>query len=242
MSELLSSLGVRPSSSRALGLIAIVVGVTASALVVASAVTALLGVPPVLVQAGAWVLWLGWLGLVFPRHRVLVGDGVARKPYREAFVRDLLPGVACNFALLLRPAVHGLVDASSHVAAVAWQALVGVGVALVVGGAALIISGVRVIGVARTFFVYEYRQHAGPVVSGIYSVIRHPLFVGGELGSLGLALCVGTPDALALAAVNVAVLPAYVLLEDRRCSQVMGEAYRRYRLVTGAVVPRAPRP
>jgi protein-S-isoprenylcysteine O-methyltransferase Ste14 len=175
---------------------------------------------------------------VFPKHRLLETPWDCAKPYRLAFARDLLPGVGCNFALLLGPAVQGLAG-GTHTSPPTPSLLAGT--ALLLAGAALIGAGVHAIGIARIFFVYEYMPATGPVMRGVYRVIRHPLFLGGELASIGLALCIGTPDALMLAAVNLLVLPAYVLLEDRRSAKVMGDAYAGYRNATGAVIPRGRR-
>jgi protein-S-isoprenylcysteine O-methyltransferase Ste14 len=237
MTELLLALGSRPSSTSALRFVAAVLSATACMLLAGIALTELLGVPAAVVQGGAWLLWLTWLGAVFPRDRLVPILTRCPYPYRLAFARELLPGIGCNFALLLRPAVHGLLASEMHRSTPPTLLLGG---ALALAGAALIGAGIHAIGVARTFFVYEYVEHRGtPVIRGIYRSIRHPLFLGGITISMGLAIAVGDPGAIALAAINVCVLPAYVLLEDRRCSKVMGDPYSRYRTVSGAVVPRS---
>ena len=112
-------------------------------------------------------------------------------------------------------------------------------------GTSLIVLGARALGVARTLFVHEYLpvgdEPGGIMRSGIYSYIRHPLFVGGIACSVGMALCVGTRQALVLAALNLCSLPAYVIFEDLRCSQVIGPSYVQYQEAVGAVVPRVRR-
>jgi protein-S-isoprenylcysteine O-methyltransferase Ste14 len=118
-----------------------------------------------------------------------------------------------------------------------------VGACLTLVGVALIASATSVIGVARAFFVHEYEDVGGGLVMrGIYERIRHPLFLGGMALSLGLALVVGASEGITVAIVNVAVLPAYLLFEERRCAIVIGGPYERYRSSTGAILPRAWRP
>lgn len=241
VTALVVALGWRPTwEGRAL-LVAVVVAATGGFLALGALAIDVCGLPAVAVQIASWTIWLLWLGLVFPRSRERVRVPVADLPYRRAFLEEILPGIAWSFAQLGRPAFEGLIRGKPFADGLTLAA----GVPVVLAGASLIALGTSALGVARTLFVHEYLpigdESGGITHEGIYSYIRHPLFVGGVACSAGLALCVGTRQALVLAALNVASLPAYVVFEDLRCCQVIGPSYIDYRHSVGAVVPRVRR-
>ncbi|HKG40262.1 MAG TPA: methyltransferase [Conexibacter sp.] len=235
MSELLLTLGWRTSRDGALRFIGVIGAVTVGIVIATLALGEITGIPAIVVQLAMWTGWLLWLGIFFPRSRLRMDASDCEHPYHLAFVRELLPGIGVNFALLLRPAALGLFEGPTPHAGVPALA----GVCLTIGGVALIASATNVIGIARAFFVHEYEDVRGGLVArGVYEHMRHPLFIGGMALSLGLALLVGVAEGVELAALNVAILPAYLYFEERRCSIVIGEPYRRYRSATGAVLPR----
>lgn len=233
MSDLLLALGWRTRSAEALRFMATIGAATAAIVALSIALGMAAHVPAVVVQALMWSVWLGWLRFVFPRRAR--ARAICERPYHLAFVRELLPGIGGNFALLLRPVAQGVVEGAAPGGGL--HALIG---ACLVGcGAALIATATTEIGIARAFFVHEYVRQGGSLVrSGIYRHIRHPLFLGGLALSLGFALTTGAHEAIALALVNVCALPAYVLCEESRCTKVIGEPYLAYRSRSGAVLPR----
>jgi protein-S-isoprenylcysteine O-methyltransferase Ste14 len=238
MTTLVLALGWRPTwIGRAL-LVAVVVAATGAFLALGALAIDVCGLPALAVQAVSWAIWLLWLGAVFPRSRARVHARLADLPYRRAFISEILPGIGCSFAQLARPAFEGL----SRGRPFADGLTLSVGLLVALAGVTLIVLGASALGVARTLFVHEYLpvgdERDAITRAGIYSYIRHPLFVGGIACSVGLALCVGTPQALVLAALNLCSLPAYVIFEDLRCSRVIGPSYVQYRDAVGAVVPR----
>ena len=240
MTTLVLALGWRPTWGARVRLTAAVAAGTLGFLAVGVVAIDLLGVPATLVQACSWGGWLLWLGIVFPRSSLRQGVEFSQLPYRRAFMHEILPGIACSFAQLLRPALEGALGSGERpIERPVW---ILAGALLVAAGSVLIAAGVRALGVARVLFVHEYvpagEEGAGITSKGIYSRIRHPLFLGGIACSVGLGLCVGTPEALRLAALNVCSMPVYVWFEDRRCSRIMGDPYTRYRQRVGAVLPR----
>ncbi len=107
--------------------------------------------------------------------------------------------------------------------------------AIIPGGAALIIVGVALVVLARR----ELAQHGQPtdpglatsrlVTTGVFSVSRNPLYLGGVCILGGIALALNLPWVLAL------LLPAmvachYVLIapEERYLAARFGEKYRVY--------------
>ncbi len=107
--------------------------------------------------------------------------------------------------------------------------------AIVLGGAALIIVGATLVVLARR----EFAQHGQPtdpgrptsklVTTGVFSVSRNPLYLGGICILVGIALALNLPW------VFVLLLPAlvacyYVLIapEERYLAAKFGDEYRMY--------------
>ena len=107
--------------------------------------------------------------------------------------------------------------------------------AIIPGGAALIIVGATLVVLARR----EFAQHGQPtdpglptskvVTTGVFSVSRNPLYLGGVCILVGIALAVNLPWVLVL------LLPAlvachYVLIapEERYLAAKFGEEYAMY--------------
>lgn len=106
---------------------------------------------------------------------------------------------------------------------------------IILGGAALIILGAVLVVLARR----EFAQHSQPtdpgqptsklVTTGVFSVSRNPLYLGGVCILAGIALAFNLPWVLVL------LLPAliachYVLIapEEKYLAARFGEEYRRY--------------
>ena len=240
MAELVEALGWRVGFASEVLLLAMIGGATFVLLVVGTAAAAVGPAAIILVQVCIWVIWLGWLGQAFPRNAGRDTLSPCPLPYRRAFTREILFGIAVAFSQMLRPAFYGIL--ASGVPPSGWNPappLVMVGVPLAVLGVTVVALGVSTLGMARTLFVYEYVASARRVtVEGIYRILRHPLFLGGTAVSAGLAALTGNPVAIVLALVNVGVVPIYVRLEDRRCCTVLGRPYVDYRAAVGGLVPR----
>jgi protein-S-isoprenylcysteine O-methyltransferase Ste14 len=235
MVELLGALGWRANFRGRLRLIALAGIPTVLLLVAGLALAAVFSLPMVLVQAAIWAAWLFWLGIVFPLNSRRDAELPCRWSYRRAFSREILLGISVAFSQFLRPVLAGIVEGGP----IASNQLLGVGATLSIAGASAIVIGVSVLGVARTLFVHEYAPGEQQVVeAGIYRFVRHPLFLGGALASLGLAICTGSAIAVELGFLNACVLPIYVRLEDRRCCAVLGREYVDYSIAVGSVVPR----
>ena len=236
MAELLRGLGFARARWWAVAwlLTAITVATTAF-LVLAPALAAVLGVSLLVVHAAFWVVWLVWLGIVFPRSRRAWLRGFGAGAFRPAFYLEILPGIGCSFAQIARPAAAGLVAGPRLTVA---GALAGGAIVLV--GLGLIVLGVRRLGIAGTLFVREY-EALPPLLErgGVFREIRHPLFVGGVVLALGSAVVAGRADALLLSVVNVLAVPLYVRFEDARCGEIFGADYLPYRAHVGGALPRA---
>lgn len=236
MTDLLSALHWKVSLSRAFYLMATIATVTILALVFGAIAVAFTPVSAVVLQSSLWGLWLIWLGLVFPRSRQRDQQEPCIYPYRRAFQREILFGVAIAFSQILRPLVSGFLAANQNMSV---PPLATIGLPLAIAGASILVAGISALGVARTLFVYEYVPTDKPVTAiGIFRVLRHPLFLGGAMISLGLGICTGTQSGIELGLVNACIVPIYVHLEDRRCSTALGQEYVDYRTTVGGVIPR----
>jgi len=103
-----------------------------------------------------------------------------------------------------------------------------------------IIQAMRVVGIHNAAFVPEFIDHQDfePIRSGIYGVVRHPLFWGGIGYSVGLAVAAATPTAYALGTINLAYGLLYNWLDDRRLRNVFGTRYAAYSDQVPAILPR----
>lgn len=121
--------------------------------------------------------------------------------------------------------------------------------AIIAGGAALIIVGVALVVLARR----EFDQHGQPtdpglptgklVTTGVFSVSRNPLYLGGVCVLLGIALAVNLPWLLMLLPPAL-VACHYVLIapEERYLAARFGAEYRTYVASVHRWLGRARRP
>jgi protein-S-isoprenylcysteine O-methyltransferase Ste14 len=236
MAELLKALGWRLRPIDCIRLTALIGTVTTAVLVAGLTLAAATPISIFIVQAGIWAAWLLWLGVVFPRNGRRDAESPVPYPYRRAFKREILLGISVAFSQFLRPTVAGAV---LHEPATAPVEALAIGVPLLLVGVVMITVGVSALGVARTLFVHEYVAGKREVVrTSIYRFVRHPLFIGGALTSLGLVICTGDRVAIELGVLNALVCPLYVLFEDRRCCEVLGREYSDYSVSVGGVIPR----
>jgi protein-S-isoprenylcysteine O-methyltransferase Ste14 len=235
VAELLEALGWRMSFLHCIRLIVVVGATTAMILVGAFVIADASSISIVVVQGAIWVVWLAWLGIAFPRNGRRDSRTPCPLPYRRAFMREILLGISVAFSQFLRPITAGLIDGIPN----APGDTLAVGVPVLLAGGTMVAVGVLALGVARTLFVHEYAPRKRRVVAaGIYRFVRHPLFLGGALVSLGLAICTGDRTALELGFLNAFICPLYVQLEDRRCVGILGREYVDYSAAVGGVVPR----
>lgn len=107
-------------------------------------------------------------------------------------------------------------------------------------GVALLVAGAKHLGSNFTLSVSTVEHHA-LVTSGPYAWVRHPLYAGLLLGSVGAAL-LSANAAVAATGVGMWGLLAYrTRLEEENLVARFGDAYRDYQRRVGRFVPRAPR-
>ena len=110
------------------------------------------------------------------------------------------------------------------------------GVALFVGGGVLRLWPVFVLGRRFSGLVAIQPGHR-LLTSGVYSVIRHPSYLGLLVNSLGWALAFRSGVGVLLTGVTVLPLLARIRAEERLLRAEFGEAYDAYRARTWRLVP-----
>jgi protein-S-isoprenylcysteine O-methyltransferase Ste14 len=134
---------------------------------------------------------------------------------------------AAAIAAMLTPFAFPLLRAAHPGAAAQWA-----GNALVAGGTAWAAWSLRSLG--RNVSVIA--QARGLADTGPYRWIRHPLYTGEIVSSLGLALLAGTIPALAVWA-GFCVLQAYRAIREEQLLVRALPAYSSYREHTAALLP-----
>jgi protein-S-isoprenylcysteine O-methyltransferase Ste14 len=232
--QILGALGHPDGARERRALVAVFVAATLAAVAGGEAVLRASSLPFVAGHAGLWLAWLTWHSVAFPRarRRRLRGDGAGA--YRAVFGRHIVPGVSIGVALMGLPALHALAVGAPAAPA----ARLAASAACLAAGVALLSWAFATIGFASAGFLYEYVEARRPIaIRGIYRHVRHPLFLGGVVASVGAALAFDGGSGLVPALVNLAVLPAYRVLEDRRLSGVFGAGYDAYRRDVAAFFP-----
>lgn len=226
MGRVLVALGRKPSAIQRLWLLLVLVGGASSYLAAGYLLSVYAGASPIAVQAILWVGWLVWLRWGFPRSHDAATGRAPNGSYRDAFYAQILPGVTCVLAQLLRPGLHAVLALPSGAPP---PGTLAVSLLAILVGVALVAAATRTLGIGGVLFVDEYGTAPPSVVgSSVYAFLRHPLFVGGVIVSVGLGL-LGGEVSLLLAAMNVVALPFYARFEDARCARVFGARHEDHR-------------
>lgn len=112
------------------------------------------------------------------------------------------------------------------------------GFALALAGVALVFRARAELGPAWSF-VPEAERGAGPVTTGPYRCVRHPIYLGLVLLALGQALAFASWPAAAI--VLIAIVPTFAWrarAEEKLLGRIFGEHYAAYRRRTRMIIPR----
>jgi protein-S-isoprenylcysteine O-methyltransferase Ste14 len=111
------------------------------------------------------------------------------------------------------------------------------GCLLALAGAALVLRSRIELGPAWSF-VPKADQDTGPVTTGPYRLVRHPIYLGLTLLAMGQALAFGSWPALLI--VLSGIVPTFVWrarVEETLLSRTFGERYDIYRRRTRMIIP-----
>jgi protein-S-isoprenylcysteine O-methyltransferase Ste14 len=170
-----------------------------------------------------------------------------RMPYATAFFNRFLPAVGLNLASLAYILFnHGTVVIEGRppiglftLRPVQWFFWL-VALYLALTAVVLAVRAVQAAGVDTLSGAYIYYGDEGRAIeSDIYSLMRHPAYAALDRLALAFALWNGSPYALLLALLFVAVWhPIWYGMEERELLARFGDSYRSYRETVPAVVPR----
>lgn len=109
------------------------------------------------------------------------------------------------------------------------------GVALVIGGAAVRISAVYTLGKS---FTSSLQAASGLMTQGVYATLRHPSYLGAQVLAIGVALSLSSLLGLALAMAGLLPL-IFLRLRDEEIflAQTYGETWRKYATNTHRLIP-----
>ena len=111
------------------------------------------------------------------------------------------------------------------------------GVALAALGLALRVAAMAQLGRRFSPRVALQRDHALET-GGLYARVRHPGYLGALVTNLGAALAFASGPGVALVALLAVAVLARTAREERLMARRFGDAYERYRMRTGAFLPR----
>ncbi len=99
-------------------------------------------------------------------------------------------------------------------------------------GLLLILVGLGVLMTARVQFEKEFSTHVGLVTRGVYSRIRHPIYVFSSLAFTGLLLYLNELQGILLLLPIQLVLFYRARREEQELETVYGDRYRQYKQKT----------
>ena len=76
------------------------------------------------------------------------------------------------------------------------------------------------------------------VQTGLYGVVRHPQYLGGMLGHLGVSTLLGSADALLVTPLVILIVYVISWKEEREMIREFGDEYRRYQREVPMFIPR----
>lgn len=127
----------------------------------------------------------------------------------------------------------------SAVEAPAW--LRWFGIVPLLTGAYLLVSGLHHLGTNLTISVSTKNEHA-LITTGPYRWIRHPLYTGGMIESVGVCLLMANWFVAISAGLFWALIVIRTPMEEKKLIEEFGEEYRQYMRRVGQFVPKLRRP
>ncbi|MEM7124952.1 MAG: methyltransferase [Chloroflexota bacterium] len=235
MDTLLSTLGYKQSLVNKIRLVGCFAITTCVMLLLGHCVHIFLDKDPLLLHLASWLGWFLWQGVMFPDKREVYIKTYAKQAYKKIFFRDILLGVSFGISQMMRPVFFGILTTQYALSIPARLILATTLTAL---GCYLLYAGFKTIGIDGAGFLYEFCEVTRPMLNeGIYAYVRHPLFLGGVLTSVGASIAFPLSEVWWLAALNVAILPVYRQVEDSRDVRINGDKNAQYVKDVNAFVP-----
>ena len=177
--------------------------------------------------------------LVWPVVRLRRRSGVQAVTIHRGAAAGQRAGALAFLGVQLGAVVLAVLYAARGPAAVgAWPAspaLPWIGIALALAGLALVALAQRQMGVSFRIGIDE--QPTPLVTSGLFSLVRNPIYTGILLLLAAVVLLVPSPWSVLLWLAAFVALVWHTRLEERHLRALHGDAYRRYAAHTGRFVP-----
>lgn len=178
------------------------------------------------------------LVVFYSTHSVLAWTGVKRwvsvhwgldRWYRLTYTLVSLAQLA--WVIIAYRGVHGGTGSSPT------PVLLVAGWVLLIGGCVLSGSAVLRFGGAGFLGVLPERS-TGLVRSGLHGHIRHPIYTGIIVASMGWLLLSWALPTIVVVGITLLYLPIGIHLEERKLIETYGEEYMRYKREVPSIVPR----
>ncbi len=95
------------------------------------------------------------------------------------------------------------------------------------------LGGVRELGLR----VSETHRPVGVVSGGVYGLVRHPQYLGGVMGHLGVSLLLSSRDSLLVTPIVVCVVYLICWKEEKELVREFGDEYREYQRRVPMLIP-----
>jgi protein-S-isoprenylcysteine O-methyltransferase Ste14 len=178
--------------------------------------------------SGAWLItMLVWIASSFSNKQAVRRQATGSRAAQICFgvFAGLLIWGPAHFRLLSGPAVIPDSEAA-HLAAFL----------LTLGGLAFALWSRFIIG-RNWSAVITIKQDHELIRSGPYAIVRHPIYCGFLTAVIGAAIERGTIEAFAGAAILAIIFRFKSELEEKFMIEHFGDAYRKYRMEVGAIIP-----
>jgi protein-S-isoprenylcysteine O-methyltransferase Ste14 len=178
--------------------------------------------------SGAWLItMLVWIASSFSNTQAVRRQATGSRAAQICFgvFAGLLIWGPAHFRLLSGPAVIPDSEAA-HLAAFL----------LTLGGLAFALWSRFIVG-RNWSAVITIKQDHELIRSGPYAIVRHPIYCGFLTAVIGAAIERGTIEAFAGAAILAIIFRFKSELEEKFMIEHFGDAYRKYRMEVGAIIP-----
>jgi protein-S-isoprenylcysteine O-methyltransferase Ste14 len=178
--------------------------------------------------SGAWLItMLVWIASSFSNKQAVRRQATGSRAAQICFgvFAGLLIWGPAHFRLLSGPAVIPDSEAA-HLAAFL----------LTLGGLAFALWSRFIVG-RNWSAVITIKQDHELIRSGPYAIVRHPIYCGFLTAVIGAAIERGTIEAFAGAAILAIIFRFKSELEEKFMIEHFGDAYRKYRMEVGAIIP-----
>jgi protein-S-isoprenylcysteine O-methyltransferase Ste14 len=178
-----------------------------------------------------WLLICGWL-VYFFIHSFLASLRVKK------YVAETIPGIFPYYRIIYNViAILGLgilLTFSLPLTELADNMLVGIVISSI--GLILIILAFRAFNL-REFLGFQSETKSQLVVTGMYRIVRHPLYFGTMIFIAGLYLLFPSESMLATLAISYIYIWIGSRLEERKLREAYGESYRIYAQKVKSLIP-----